>query len=57
MDDGAGISGAHTLSAALTRLLPEIGGIEVVDRLSALSGSDFTSVTLEVVARRAAREL
>jgi hypothetical protein len=56
VDDGAGISGAQTLSAALTRLLPEIGGIEVVDRLSALSGSDFTSVMLEVVARRAARE-
>jgi hypothetical protein len=56
VDDGAGISGAQTRSAALTRLLPEIGGIEVVDRLSALSGSDFTSVMLEVVARRAARE-
>jgi hypothetical protein len=43
-------------SAALRRLLPAIGGIEVVDRLAALSGSDFTSVMLEVVRRRAARE-
>ena len=34
----------------------EIGGIEVVEQLAALSGSDFTSVMLEVVRRRAARE-
>ncbi len=43
-------------AAALRRLLPRIGGIEVVDRLVALSGSDFTSVMLEVMRRRAARE-
>jgi len=34
----------------------EIGGMEVVDRLAALSGSEFTTVMLEVVRRRAARE-
>lgn len=54
--DGAGIPIARTASAALTRLLPRIGGIEAVDRLAALSGSDFTSVMLEVMRRRAARE-
>ena len=35
---------------------PRIGGIETVERLAALSGSDFTSVMLEVVRRRASRE-
>lgn len=47
MDDDASPPGPGNLSAALTRLLPAIGGIEVVDRLTALSGSDFTSVMLE----------
>jgi hypothetical protein len=56
MADDVETSGEHDLSAALTRLLPAIGGIEVVARLAALSGSDFTSVMLEVVKRRAARE-
>jgi len=41
---------------ALDRVAREIGGLEVVDRLAALSGSDFTTVMLEVVRRRAARE-
>ena len=41
---------------ALDRLLPRIGGSGVIDRLAALSGSDFTSVMLEVARRRAARE-
>jgi hypothetical protein len=41
---------------ALRRVAREIGGTEVVDRLADLSGSDFTSVMLEVVRRRAARE-
>ena len=41
---------------ALDRVAREIGGIELVDRLAALSGSDFTTVMLEVVRRRAARE-
>jgi hypothetical protein len=40
----------------LDRVAREIGGMEVVDRLAALSGSDFTTVMLEVVRRRAARE-
>jgi hypothetical protein len=40
----------------LGRVLPRIGGIETLDRLAALSGSDFTSVMLEVARRRAARE-
>jgi hypothetical protein len=40
----------------LDRVLPRIGGTETLDRLVALSGSDFTSVMLEVARRRAARE-
>lgn len=44
------------LSPALRRLLPAIGGIGVIDRLATLSGSDFTSVMLEVVKRRAASQ-
>jgi hypothetical protein len=41
---------------ALDRAAREIGGMELVDRLAALSGSDFTTIMLEVVRRRAARE-
>jgi hypothetical protein len=41
---------------ALGRVAREIGGMGLVDRLAALSGSDFTTVMLEVVRRRAARE-
>ena len=41
---------------AVDRVAREIGGMELVDRLAALSGSDFTTVMLEVVRRRAARE-
>ena len=40
----------------LDRVLPRIGGSETLDRLAALSGSDFTSVMLELARRRAARE-
>jgi hypothetical protein len=54
--EDAGIPSARTVSPALQRLLPRIGGIETVARLTALSGSDFTSVMLEVMRRRAARE-
>jgi len=43
-------------SGALDRVARGIGGMEVVERLAALSGSDFASVMLEVVRRRAARE-
>ena len=38
----------------LDRVLPRIGGSGVIDQLAALSGSDFTSVMLEVARRRAA---
>jgi len=41
---------------ALDRVLPRIGGSGVIDQLAALSGSDFTSVLLEVARRRAARQ-
>ncbi len=50
---GTGAAGA---SSALDRILPAIGGIEVVERLAGLSGSDFTSVMLEVARRRAASQ-
>src|SRR3984957_15921497 len=40
----------------LDRVADEIGGMDVVERLAALSGSDFASVMLEVVRRRAAKE-
>jgi hypothetical protein len=41
---------------AVDRVAREIGGTEVIDRLAALSGSDFATVMLEVVRRRAAAE-
>ncbi|HEY1818983.1 MAG TPA: hypothetical protein VGG83_03570 [Trebonia sp.] len=41
---------------AFNRVAREIGGMEFVDRLTALSGSDFTTVMLEVAKRRAARQ-
>lgn len=56
MGGGAGASRAQRLPAALRRVLPRIGGIDVLERMSALSGSDFTTVMLEVARRRAARE-
>ncbi|MGD0553517.1 MAG: hypothetical protein ABSA93_00915 [Streptosporangiaceae bacterium] len=40
----------------LHRVRDSVGGAEVVDRLSQLSGSDFTTLMLEVARRRAARE-
>jgi len=43
-------------SGAVDRVAREVGGTEFIDRLAALSGSDFTTVMLEVVRRRAARE-
>lgn len=51
---GSGTGGE--VSPALARVLPAIGGAEVVERLAALSGSDFTSVMLAVARQRAARE-
>ena len=44
----------EVVSGALARVLPAIGGAEVVERLAALSGSDFTSVMLAVARLRAA---
>jgi hypothetical protein len=43
-------------AGAVDRVAREIGGMELVDRLAGLSGSDFTTLMLEVVRRRAARE-
>lgn len=59
MDDGTVEEGTVDadepgVSPALERVLPRIGGIEAIERLAALSGSDFTSVMLEVTRRRAA---
>lgn len=44
------------VNGAVDRVAREVGGMELVDRLAALSGSDFTTVMLEVARRRAARE-
>jgi len=44
------------LSPAAARVLAALGGPGVLDRLAELSGSDFTSLMLEVARRRAARE-
>ena len=44
------------MEEALNRILPGIGGEPVIDRLVALSGSDFTSLMLEVARRRAASQ-
>ncbi len=44
------------MSAALARVLPAVGGAEVIGRLAGLSGSDFTTVMLEVARRRAAAQ-
>jgi hypothetical protein len=56
MDNGAGSERMAASPSALDRVLPQIGGMATVERLAALSGSDFTSVMLEVARRRAARE-
>jgi hypothetical protein len=44
------------LSPAAARVLATVGGPGVLDWLAELSGSDFTSLMLEVAGRRAARE-
>jgi hypothetical protein len=44
------------MSGALRRVTGSIGGTDIVERLSGLSGSDFTTLMLEVARRRAARE-
>jgi hypothetical protein len=44
------------LSPAAARVLAGVGGPGVLDQLAELSGSDFTSLMLEVARRRAGRE-
>ena len=56
MEIGADTGGTAVPPAVLDRVLPVIGGMATVERLSAPSGSDFTSVMLEVARRRGARE-
>ncbi len=56
MERDAGTQSTQARPGVLDRVLPAIGGTETVERLAALSGSDFASVMLEVVRRRAARE-
>jgi hypothetical protein len=56
MRNGIPAGGAGQHATALDRVLPAIGGMDTVQRLAALSGSDFTSVMLEVARLRAARE-
>jgi hypothetical protein len=51
-----GVGQDRGVEDALERVLGRIGGMETVERLAGLSGSDFTSVMLEVARRRAARE-
>jgi hypothetical protein len=50
------LTGEKASAAALRRVLPEIGGVEVIQRLAGLSGSDFTTLMLEVARRRAATQ-
>ena len=55
--NSAGASGKGSglaMPSALARVAAAVGGIEVVGRLAELSGSDFTSLMLEVARRRAA---
>jgi len=56
VEDGTVDADGPGVSPALERVLPRIGGIEAIERLAALSGSDFTSVMLEVIRRRAANQ-
>ncbi len=55
-DDGVDEPGTVAAAGAVDRVAREVGGTDVVDRLAGLSGSDFTTVMLEVVRRRAGRE-
>jgi len=48
--------GSGGMGDAVRRVLARVGGVEAVERLAGLSGSDFTSVMLEVARRRAGRE-
>jgi len=44
------------MGGAVARVAGAVGGSEVLDRLAALSGSDFSSLMLEVARRRAANQ-
>src|ERR1700759_3336007 len=55
MTNGIPTGGMGRHATALDRLLPAVGGMDTVHRLAALSGSDFTTVMLEVARLRAAR--
>jgi hypothetical protein len=55
-DDRVDEHGTVAAAGAVDRVAREVGGTDVIDRLAALSGSDFTTVMLEVVRRRAGRE-
>jgi hypothetical protein len=54
VDEASG--GSATASPAVARVAAGLGGSDVLDRLAALSGSDFTSLMLEVARRRAAHQ-
>src|ERR1700744_6263057 len=56
MTNGIPTGGMGRHATALDRVLPAIGGMDTVQRLAALSGSDFTSVMLEGAPLPAARE-
>ena len=47
---------AISAHSAVARVAGAVGGIDVLDQLAALSGSDFTSLMLEVARRRAANQ-
>ncbi len=49
-------SGDPPVSPAAARVLDRLGGRALLDQLAGLSGSDFTSLMLEVAKRRAAAE-
>jgi hypothetical protein len=49
-------AGVRRPATVLDRVLPTIGGMDTVQRLAALSGSDFTSVMLAVARVRAAQQ-
>src|ERR1700749_4324794 len=56
MTNGIPTGGMGRHATALDRVLPAVGGMDTVQRLAALSGSDFTTVMLEVARLRAAQE-
>ena len=53
---GIGQDRGVTSAKAISRVAAAVGGDDVIGRLAGLSGSDFTSLMLEVARRRAAAE-